>query len=61
MFAIGMFDLGGVDDGMTGAKEGEEQGEDDGETGGGGQGGPDGIDLELGGSDGERLGYRVMG
>lgn len=37
MFAIGMFDLGGVDDGMTGTKEGEEQGEDDGETGGGGQ------------------------
>ena len=37
MFAIGMIDLGGVDDGMTGTKEGEEQGEDDGETGGGGQ------------------------
>lgn len=47
MLAIGMFDLGGVDDGMARTKEGEEQGEDDGEAGGGGQGGPDGVDLKL--------------
>jgi hypothetical protein len=35
MFAVCMFDLGGVDEGVTRAKQREAQGEDDGETGGG--------------------------
>lgn len=44
---VGMFDLGGVDESVTGTEEGEEQGEEDGDADGGAQGGPEGVDLEL--------------
>lgn len=44
---VGMLELGGVDEGVTGAEEGEEQGQEGGDAEGGAQGGPEGVDLEL--------------
>lgn len=47
MFAVGMFNFWGVDEGMTRSKEREEKSENDGEPCRSGQRSPDGVDLEL--------------
>jgi hypothetical protein len=51
VLAVGMFDFGGVDEGMARAKEREEEGQGDGQASGCGQRSPDGVCLELLGSE----------
>ena len=47
MFFVCMFNLGSVDDGVSGSEEGEEEGEDDCGSEVCSEGDPDCVDLEL--------------